>query len=82
MSLKKTELYRGFSIFTEQVRPGIWGFSVIEVPSSEGANIVRSPNHGRVPGAHPSKEAALLAARTHIDRINKNRQNRASQPAG
>jgi len=82
MSLKKTELYRGFSIFSEQVRPGIWGFSVVEVPSSEGANATRSPKHGRVPGEHPSKEAALLAARAHIDRINKNRQNRASQPAG
>ena len=82
MSLKKIELYRGFRVFSEQVRPGICGFSVIEVPSSEGANIVRSPNQGRVPGEHPSKEAALLAARAHIDRINKNRQNRASKPAG
>lgn len=81
MGLKKTELYRGFHIFTEQVRPGVWGFSVVEVPASEDPNPLRIPNHGRVPGEHPSKEAALSAARAHIDRINKNRQNRASQTA-
>jgi len=83
MGLKKAELYRGFSIFLEQVRAGIWGVSVIEVPSSEGGSVARSPHRGRIPGEHPSKEAALSTARAHIDRINKNRQNRAAnQPTG
>jgi len=79
MGLKKTELYRGFNVFTEQVRVGTWAFSVVEIPSSEGTASVRAPNQGRVPGAHPSKDAAVLAARMHIDRIHKNRRNRANQ---
>ena len=79
MSLKKIELYRGFNIFVEAVRAGIWGFSVIEVPSSEDGGIVRTPHQGRVPGAYQSKEAAVAAARVHIDRIHKNRLNRANQ---
>lgn len=82
MSLKKTDLYRGFNIFTEEVAPGMWGFSVVEIPTSEGGHAVRSPLQGRVPGTHPSKGAALLAARAHIDRINKNRRNRAGQTEG
>ena len=81
MSLKKSELYRGFNIYTEELRTGIWGISVVEVPSGE-ADIIRAPSQGRVPGEHPSKEAALEAARAHIDRIQKNRKNRASQGAG
>jgi hypothetical protein len=76
--MKKVDLYRGFHIFVEQVRAGVWGVSTIEVPSLENANRARSPNRGRLPGEHPSKEAALSAARTHIDRINKNRSNRAA----
>jgi hypothetical protein len=78
MSLKKTELYRGFNVYTEELRGRIWGISVVEVPSGE-ADIARGPNQGRVPGEHQSKEAALGAARAHIDRIQKNRKNRASQ---
>ena len=81
MGLKKIELYRGFNIYTEEIRGGTWGISVVEVPSGE-ADIIRSPSQGRVPGEHPSKEAALEAARAHIDRIQKNRKNRASQGAG
>jgi hypothetical protein len=81
MSLKKIELYRGFNIYTEEVRAGTWGISVVEVPSGE-AGIVRGPNQGRVPGGFQSKEAALEAARAHIDRIQQNRKNRASQGAG
>jgi hypothetical protein len=80
MSLKKAELYRGFNIYTEEVRAGIWGISVVEVPSGESGS-VRGPNQGRVPGEFRSKEAALEAARAHIDRMQKNRQNRASQGA-
>lgn len=79
MNLKKIELYRGFNIFTEAVRAGIWGFSVIEVPASEEAGSVRTPHQGRVPGEYQSKESALEAARAHIDRIHKNRLNRANQ---
>ena len=77
MSLKKIELYRGFNIYTE-FRGGIWGTSVVEVPSGE-ADAIRTPSQGRLPGEHQSKEAALEAARAHIDRIQKNRKNKASQ---
>lgn len=80
MGLKKNELYRGFLIYTEELRDGIWGISVVEVPSGE-ADIIRTPSQGRVPGEHQSKEAALAAARAHIDRIQKNRRNRASRGA-
>ena len=79
MTLKKTELYRGFHIFVEQVRPGAWVFAAVQIPSLEDVRGVRAPNQGRVPGEHPSKDAAVSAARAHIDRIHKNRQNRASQ---
>jgi hypothetical protein len=78
MSLKKVELYRGFSIYVEEVRVGIWGISVIAVPSSEARDPIRPPSQGRVPGEYQSKEAAVAAARVHIDRINTNRKNRAS----
>ena len=81
MSLKKTELYRGFNIYTEERQAGAWGISVVEVPSGE-AGIGRGPNQGRVPGGFQSKEAALEAARAHIDRIQQNRKNRASQGTG
>lgn len=81
MSLKKIELYRGFNIYTEEVRVGIWGISVVAVPSGE-ADIIRTPSQGRVPGEYHSKESAREAARAHIDRINKNRKNRASQGTG
>ncbi len=80
MSLKKTELYRGFNVYTEEFLGGIWGISVVQVPSGE-ADIIRTPHQGRVPGEYQSKEAALEAARAHIDRIQKNRGNRASQGA-
>lgn len=78
MSLKKNELYRGFNIYTEELRGGIWGISVVQVPSGE-ADIIRAPSQARVPGEYQSKETALEAARAHIDRIQKNRRNRASQ---
>lgn len=78
MSLKKNELYRGFNIYTEELRAGIWGISVVEIPSGE-ADIIRAPNQGRVPGEYQSKETALEAAMAHIDRIQKNRKNKASQ---
>jgi hypothetical protein len=81
MSMKKVELYRGFNIYVEEVRVGVWGFSVIEIPSSEDRNPIRPPSQARVPGVHQSKEAALAAARMHIDRINTNRKNRANQDA-
>ena len=79
MTLKKTELYRGFNIFTEEIRVGIWGFSLVEIPSSESTDPVRTPHQGRVPGEHSSKEAALAAARVHVDRIHRNRRNRSNQ---
>jgi len=79
MGLKKTELYRGFNVFLEEVRPRVWACAVVEIPSSESTVSARPASQGRVPGEHPSKEAAVLAARAHIDRIHRNRQNRASQ---
>jgi hypothetical protein len=82
MSLKKIELYRGFNIYTEERQAGAWGISVVEVPSGDAADVIRTPNQGRVPGEFRSKETALEAARAHIDRIQKNRKNRASQGAG
>ncbi|HSB80301.1 MAG TPA: hypothetical protein VLM91_16090 [Candidatus Methylomirabilis sp.] len=82
MSQRKTELYRGFNIHTGEVRTGIWGCSVIEIPSSEEAGINRTRHQGHVAGEYPSKESALEAARAHIDRIHKNRLNRANQTGG
>ena len=81
MGVKKTELYRGFNIFTEQVRTGIWTVSVAEIPPTTGLGTVRAPRQGRLPGEHASKEGAVVAARAHVDRIQKNRQNRAIQDA-
>ena len=78
MGLKKVELYRGFNIYAEELRDGIWGISALEVPPG-GGSITRSPSQGRIPGEYRSKESALEAARAHIDRIQKNRKNRASQ---
>jgi len=77
MTLKKTELYRGFNIFTEALRPDAWAFSIVEVPSGLGERS-RPPQQGRVPGEHKSKETTLVAARQHIDRIQQNRRNRVS----
>ncbi len=77
MALKKAELYRGFNIFTEAVRPNAWVFSIVEVPSELGQRS-RPPQQGRVPGEHPSRETAVSAARQHIDRIQQNRRNRAT----
>ena len=79
MSLKKVELYRGFNIYVDEVRAGVWGISVVEIPSSEARSPVRPPSQGRVPGEYQSKEIAIAAARVQIDRINANRKNRASQ---
>lgn len=76
MSLKKTELYRGFNLFTEQRRPGAWVCAAIEVPAEEGAR-ARPPEQGRLPGETPSREAAVAVARAHVDRIHENRRNRA-----
>ena len=77
MSLKKTELYRGFNLFTEEVRTGVWRVALVEVPSTEVEVRSRTPEQGRVPGEHPSKESALMAGRAHIDRIHQNRRNRS-----
>ena len=79
MSFKKIDLYRGFNIYVEEVREGFWGFAVVEIPSSEPRAAIRPPSQGRVPGEFLSKESARAAARSHIDRINKNRKNRADQ---
>ena len=76
MALKKTELYRGFNIFTEEVRPGVWSAAGVEIPPDEPGAHARSPQQDRIPGEHPSKEAALAGARAHIDRIHQNRKNR------
>jgi hypothetical protein len=80
MALKKIELYRGFNIFVEEARPGMWGVAAIEVPASDSGLHPRPPQHGRLPGAHASKEAALEAARAHIDRVHQNRKKRTSSP--
>jgi hypothetical protein len=82
MTHKKSELYRGFNIFTEEIRSGVWSFALTEVPPTEAAEPPRPPARRRVPGEHPSKEAALAAARAHIDRIQQNRKNRSSQGTG
>lgn len=79
MGMKKAERYRGFNIFTERVRTGVWAVSVVEIPPSEGLAVVRAPSHGRLPGEHPSKEAAVAAGRAQVERIHKNRLNRANQ---
>ncbi len=78
MTLKKRELYRGFNIYTEEVRAGVWRVALVEVPSTEGAEHSRTPQQGRVPGEHLSKEFALTAARAQVDRIHQNRRNRSS----
>jgi hypothetical protein len=49
----------------------------VEVPSGEVGVHARPPQQGRVPGEHPSREAALAAARAHVDRIQQNRRNRS-----
>jgi hypothetical protein len=77
MTLKRTELYRGFTIFTEEVRGGLWRVALVEVPATEGAERSRTPQQGRLPGGHPSRDSALTAARDHIDRIHQNRRNRS-----
>ncbi len=77
MTLKKTELYRGFNIFMEEIRAGGWRVALVEVPASEGAEHSRTPQQGRVSGEHPSKASALTAAKAHIDRIHQNRRNRS-----
>ena len=76
MALKKAELYRGFNVFVEEIRPGAWGVSVVEIPSSGGLEKTRPAQRVRVPGEHASKEAGLAAARAHIDRVHQNRKNR------
>jgi hypothetical protein len=84
MTLKKTELYRGFNIFTEEVRAGAWRVALVEVPASGGGErrgpnprLGTPPQQGRLPGEHPSKACALTAARAHIDRIHQNRRSRS-----
>jgi len=79
MAMKRTELYRGFNIYTEEVAPGAWGFALVEVPAADSGERAKPPQQGRVPGSHPSKEALLTAARSHIDRIQQNRKNRAGR---
>jgi hypothetical protein len=82
MTQKKSNLYRGFNVFTEELRPGVWSFSLAEVSSADLAEHPRPSTRRRVPGEHPSKEAALAAAREHVDRIQQNRRNRSGQGAG
>jgi len=82
MTHKKSDLYRGFNVFTEEVRPGIWSFSLAEVSLTEAAEHPRPSARRRVPGEHPSKEAAMAAAQAHVDRIQQNRRNRSSQGVG
>jgi len=82
MTHRKAELYRGFTIFAEELRSGVWSFALTEVPSTEAAEHPRPPARRRVPGEHPSRDAALAAARAHIDRIQQNRKNRSGQEAG
>jgi hypothetical protein len=77
MGLKKTELYRGFNIFTEEVRAGAWRVALVEVPAADGGERSRDPQKGRLPGEHPSKASALTAAKAHIDRIHQNRRRRS-----
>jgi hypothetical protein len=76
MTLKKTELYRGFNLFTEEVRPGTWSVAAVEIPSGEVGAHPRPPQQGRIPGEHPSRDAALASARAHVDRVHQNRKNR------
>ena len=82
MTLKKVELYRGFNIFAEEVRPAAWVFALVEIPSAEGAGPRRSPQQGQVPGEHPTKGAAVAATKAHIDRIQHNLRNRSRQETG
>ena len=79
MSLKKIDLYRGFNIYVDEIRAGVWGLSVVEVPSSEDTSMVKPPLKRRLPGEHPTKESAREVARAHIDRIHTNRKNRADE---
>ncbi|MBI4573610.1 MAG: hypothetical protein HY713_10065 [candidate division NC10 bacterium] len=78
MTLKKIELYRGFSIFTEEVRAATWRVALVEVPASEGGEPGRTPQQGRAAGEHLSNDSALTSATAHIDRIHQNRRNRSS----
>ncbi len=78
MGLKKAELSRGFNLFTEEVRAGVWRVALVEVPAADGGERRRTPQQGRLPGEHPSKASALTAARAHIDRIQQNRRSRSS----
>ncbi len=79
MSPKKIDLYRGFNIYVDEIRAGVWSLSVVEVPSSEEMSMVKPPLKRRIPGEHPSKESAREAARAHIDRIHANRKNRVEE---
>ncbi|HSD51614.1 MAG TPA: hypothetical protein VLG48_09410 [Candidatus Methylomirabilis sp.] len=63
MTLKKTDRYREFNIFTEEVRTGSWRVELLEVTASDGGERSRTPQQGRLPGEHPSEASALLAAR-------------------
>ncbi len=77
MSPKKIDLYRGFNVYVDEIRAGVWGLSVMEVSSSEEISMVRGPLKRRIPGEHPSRESAREAARAYIDRVHTNRKNRA-----
>ena len=77
MGPKKIDLYRGFNVFVDEIRAGVWSLSVVEVPSSEEMSMAKPPLKRRLPGEHPSKETAREVARAHIDRIHANRKNRA-----
>ncbi len=77
MTLRKTELYRGLNIFTEEALAGSSRVALVEVPASDGGERSRTPQQGRLPGEHPSRASALTAARAHIDRIHQNRRSRS-----
>lgn len=77
MAPKKAERFRGFNLLVEEVRPGVWRFAVGEIAASGGLEQARPPAPVRVPGEHPTKEAALAAARAHVDRVHANRKQRA-----
>ena len=53
-----------------------WRVALVEVPVSDGGERRRTPEQGRLPGEHPTKTAALTAAKAHIDRIHQNRRSR------
>ncbi len=79
MSPKKIDLYRGFNVYADEIRAGVWSSSVMEVTPSGETSAARASAKRRIPGEHPSKESVREAARAYIDRIHTNRKNRAEE---